>query len=252
MEMDAQDGVILKGAMHMRKFFMTAFALSAVLVLASSSFALERTTIRATDDLGNQWNAGSTCNVSYYNVCTGWLWVWSGWVPGDGIGVCITSCCPGQTQLTQSTMDVISAAPPGYGFTGTIQVNAADANCCPTGAPIQQQAWLPVTRLNTYAWNANVPSNFVISVTFGPATDGNLNKPATDHPAAGPTGPQPCGACYPATRVNHSFAYPAAAPCPGSAFFDGVCNAELEWTASLSCEVAVEPESWGNIKNLYR
>ena len=238
----------------MRKFFMTAFALSATLVLASSSFALEKTARALTDDSrADAWNAGGSCTIQYYNFCTGWLWVWSGWAPGNEVGVSNVSCCGGgASTLTASWHYILSAGPSGYGFTGTIEASAADANNCPTGAPIQSQVFLPVSGWNNYLWSASVPANFVIHATFGPAT-GNPTALATDHPAAGPTGPQACGTCYPTTRVNHSFDYGTAGACPGSTFNDGICDSQLYWDCDVVCSgVAVEPQTWGNIKNLYR
>ncbi|MBZ0267963.1 hypothetical protein K8I85_07395, partial [bacterium] len=77
----------------------------------------------------------------------------------------------------------------------------------------------------------------------------------TDHPAAGPTGPQACDLCYPSTRTIHTFRFGNAdSPlCPGSPLNDGVCDAEaLYWSAQFSCAISVEPTSWGSLKNLYR
>lgn len=240
----------------MRKFFLTAFALSALFVMASSSFALEKSSERFSDDRADAWNAAGTCVIRYYNSCNDWLWVWSGWGAGDQVGVCYTTCCASteQTTLTASWTYMRSVAPSGYGFTGTIQVAAADANCCPTGANLAQQSFLPVTRWNQYLWGINVPSRFVVYSTFGP-TAGIPTLVATDHPAAGPTGVQACGTCYPLTRDAHSYYYgaPGAPVCPGSVFNDGVCNAAMFAECSVVCStISVEPQTWGNIKNLYR
>jgi hypothetical protein len=244
----------------MRKFFLTAFVLSAMLVFATSSFALEKTSIRATDDSRvDGWNASTTCAVWYYNFCTGWLWAWSGWGNGDILGVCYDTCCPPgfQTGLNITWHDISPPTPAGYGFTGSMGVYAADANCCPTGAPIAAQPWLPtLSRWNSLQWGCvQVPNRFVLAVTMPGATN-NPTRILTDHPAAGPTGPQACGFCYPNPRVNHTFYYgTAAAPyCPGTILTDGVCGAELEWEAWLCCmePIGVEENSWGSIKNLYR
>lgn len=239
----------------MRKFFMTAFALSAMLVLASSSFALEKTTARMTDDSrADGWSAGASCTVQYYNFCTGWLWVLSGFAPSDQFGVCFDTCCGGPANLAASWHYVISGTPSGYGFTGTIAASAADANCCPSGAPIASQVFLPVTGWNAYAWAAAVPGQFVIHVTLGPSAIASPLAVATDHPGAGPTGPVACGTCYPVTRVNHSYYYGPAGACPGSVFFnDGVCDAQLLWDCDITaCDISVEPSTWGSVKNLYR
>lgn len=239
----------------MRKFFMTAFALSAMLVLASSSFALEKTSARLADESrADAWNAGTTCTITYYNICTGWIWILSGFAASDQFGVCFQSCCtPGeQTGLVASWHYVYSGTPSGYGFTGTMAVSAADANCCPSGAPIESQVFLPVTGWNVYGWTAAVPSNFVVHATLG-AGGGSPLALATDHPGAVAGGPPACGTCYPTSRVNHSYYYGPGGACPGSVFFnDGVCDAQLLWDVDLACEVSVEPQTWGNIKNLYR
>jgi hypothetical protein len=244
--------------MHMRKFFLTAFVLSAMLVLASTGFALEKTSVLVSDtDRADGWNAATTCSVIYYNFCAGWLWGWTGWGNGDVLGVCFDNCCPGGT-LVASWHDVRTPAPGGYGFTGTIGVYNADASCCPVGAPIQAQPWLPTASgWNGFAWSAPVPAKFVLAVTF----PGPTNSPSTiitDRGAAGTTGPQPCGTCYPANRVVHTFYYgTAAAPyCPGTVLNDGICDIELVWDVMITgvdCgTVSVEESSWGAIKGLYR
>jgi hypothetical protein len=239
----------------MRKFFMTAFALSAMLVLASASFALERTSIKVSDDdsRADAWNASTSCSIIYYNFCTGWLWGFTGFAGGDRFGVCFESCCPTGNQATLATTwhDFRSPVPAGYGFTGVIDVSAGDANCCPSGAPIASQPWLPAANgWNAFNWGVPVPPRFVVTVTIAAAGSGPIVV-ITDHPAAGTTGPVACGTCYPLTRVNHSYGYLA---CPGSIFFnDGVCDAQLVWDAALVCDtISVEQETWGGIKNLYR
>jgi hypothetical protein len=239
--------------MHMRKLFLTAFVLAASLVFATSGLALEKTAARLSDDTRpGDWNAGTTCSVGYYNTCTGWVWVWSGWGPGDRLGVCFDNCCGAQATVVSNFTYVWTAAPSGYGFTGTISAGHADPNCCPT-LPQQSQTFLPISGWNQYLWNAVIKETFVVAVTLGPAS-GSPMAFSTDHPAAGPTGPQACGSCYPLTRANHSYYYGTAASplCPGSALNDGVCDSQLMWDAQIACVVSVEESSFGSIKNLYR
>ena len=65
----------------MRKFFVTAFALAATMVFATSALALEalaiRKSARLVDDRSDDWNSATTITIAYYNICTGWVWVWS-------------------------------------------------------------------------------------------------------------------------------------------------------------------------------
>jgi hypothetical protein len=243
--------------MHMRKFFLTAFVLAASLAFATSGLALEKTAARMTDDTRpGDWNAGTTCVVAYYNTCTGWVWVWSGWGPSDVIGACFENCCsPNVGILAASWTYVWTAAPSGYGFTGTIAVSSANSQCCPA-TQLASQTFLPISGWNSYLWNTNIGtgSSFVVSVTHG-TTSGSPLAYASDHPAAGPTGPAACGTCFPDTRVEHSFYYgtPGAPLCPGSSLNDGsLCGAEWLWDAEVVCMVSVEESSFGAIKNLYR
>jgi hypothetical protein len=247
--------------MNSRLRFLAVAAWCLSLAVPTTSSALEKKSVRAPDD-GNEWRGGSTaCTVSYYNICTGWLWVWSGFVPEERIGVNFESCCSpplGEAALESTELFWATGAPAGYGFTGTIDLWAADANGCPVGPSLASQPHLP-TELTVWATAdfssapVSLPSSFVLTYTFGTG----LSNPAaigSDHPAAGPTGPAACGTCYPNGRTNHSFDYgtPASPTCPGSVFNDGVCNAELMIEANLSCTTSVDESSWGQIKGLYR
>jgi hypothetical protein len=235
----------------MRKCFVTAFVL--VLLVASASFALEKTAMRATDiERSDQWNAQTTCSVGYYNYCTGWIWVWGGWSPFDIIGVCYNSCCdPGDITALMTTWELVyTAAPAGYNFTGMIEVRPACDACIP---PIAGQPFYFYSGWNGHAWGVPVPNSFLVTVTMGPGP-ALPSRFASDHPAAGPTGPQACGYCYPMPRTCHSFYYGTAASpfCPGTSLTDGICCVEFVWDCALTCDIAVEQESWSNIKALYR
>jgi hypothetical protein len=247
----------------MRKFFVTTFVLAAMICLATSAMALEKKAVSFDDNRSDDWNAGATCRVNYYNTCTGWVWCWSGFVHNAQIGLCLDCCCaPGeQAALLQSTHFLCTSAPSSYGYTGTIAVRNVDAQCCPVGAPIASQPYLPdyVTfPFQTVAWGGvNVPCRFALVVTV--ADNLGIGNPAafgTDHPAAGPTGPPACGSCYPLNRVNHTFYWSNGSTtlCPGSPLNDGLCDAQLFWDIDFACggPISVEESSWGSIKGLYK
>jgi hypothetical protein len=149
-----------------------------------------------------------------------------------------------------------SSAPAGYGYTGTIDVFAVDGNECPTGLALASTTLLPVSGWNGVGLgHVDVPPNFAVSFTFGsaPATPASITS---DHPAPGPTGPAACGTCYATTRSTHSYYWGNASSvvCPGSTFFDGVCDAAFLWDVSMHCQapVSLQSTSWGAIKGLYR
>lgn len=234
----------------MRKFFLVSFVLCAMLALASAGFALEKTPVLDTANGPDSWTASSTCAIIYYNRCTLWSWAWSGWGPGDRVGVCADACCTGS--VAQTAIRIFTGAPTGYGFTGTASIANVDANCCPTNT-LASQPWLPTGPFDVHNWTQNVGSKFAVIYTYGPGA-ANPSNIGTDHPAAGPTGPQACGYCFPLDRANHSFYWGTAATpvCPGSVFNDGVCDAQLRLDLYMNCVVAVENDSWGSVKNLYR
>jgi hypothetical protein len=235
----------------MRKCFVAAFVL--VMLVASSSFALEKTAVRATDiERADSWSAATTCSVAYYNYCTGWIWVWSGWSPTDMLGVCFNPCCRNPNGLAglQATWEYIwTGAPAGYGFTGTIEILPE----CTPSVPIAGAPFYFYSGWNGHVWGVQVPDPFMVRVTLGP-TPASPMTIMTDHPAVGPTGPQACGYCYPNPRTCHSY-YLGTSGSPyaaGVSMSDGICCVELVWDAQFSCNVAVEDASWANIKALYK
>lgn len=240
----------------MRKSLLAAAVITfAALALATAAPALEKTAVRLTDERQpRDWNAGLTCSLAYWNICTGWLWLWSGWSPNDMLGVCYdVTCCPPPAALETTLFYVWTAAPSGWGYDGTISVSNADADGCPVGAPLASQLFNPMTGWNAYDWGVTVGSRFVVQAVMGPGHGAPIVFPS-DHPAAGPTGPVACGLCYPADRPAHTYYYGTAGSplCPGSSLHDGVCAAELWMNAGLSCATSAESASWGAIKNLYR
>jgi hypothetical protein len=245
--------------MNTRLRFLSLAALIAVLLVPSSGLALEKATARMTDiEPDGTWRGSSTCSVSYYNTCTGWIWQWNGWSPSDQLGTTFNACCPGGTAVTGAQIYAWTGSPSGYGFTGSMDLFNADGDLCPTGAALASVPLLPVSGWNAAAFGggSGVPvagSNFSVVVTMG---TGSSNPVAfvTDHPAAGPTGPAACGSCFPTTRAAHSFYWgtPTTPVCPGSPLFDGICDAELFSFATMICTTPVESSTWGQVKNLYR
>ena len=242
----------------MNSRFLIVAALVLALCVPTTGLALEKAAAVARDiEHDSAWRGSTTCSVSYWNTCTGWLWTWDGWGPNDQLGVTFDSCCPSGTSVTGVQIYVWSGSPSGYGFTGSVDLYNADANDCPTGAPLAQQPHLPVNGWNAIpfggAGGVPVTGSFSVVMAMGPGAANPVIIPS-DHPAAGPTGPAACGSCYPTTRETNSFYWgtPSTPVCPGSPLFDGICNAELWFDAAMTCTTPVEPTSWGQVKNLYR
>jgi hypothetical protein len=169
------------------------------------------------------------------------------------IGSVVESCCP-NADLFGTSIRVRTGSPSGYGFTGSIAVHAVDGSDCPTGPAIAAQPFLPTSGWQPVAWGVPVPNRFAMAITFAGAS--NPASMRTDHPSAGPTGPDACGTCYPTNRETRSFYYGTASSplCPGSAFADDAsdCDAELMWDQFMTCTVSVENTTFGKVKSLYR
>jgi hypothetical protein len=234
--------------------FLSLVTLPFVLAHAAPVTALEKTSARITDDHPEQWNASTSGTIRYYNNCTGWVWVWSGWSPGERLGVCFDTGAPVNTLVTTWAL-TFSGVPSGYGFTGTI--SAMDGCDC-SASPLATQPYVPPV---TSGWSATawggvvVPSPFLISVTWSASTGfTNGTGLASDHPFAGPTGPTACGTCFPSNRTVHSRYYGVGgANCPsGVTLSDGLCDIEFMIDAEVRIPFGLQGESWGRVKTLYR
>jgi len=243
-----------------RSCLVGALVLLSVL-LPGSATALEKTLQRFPDE--RDWtSSGANCELAYYNVCTGWVWVWSGWQPNERVGVVFDACCS-NARLVSTWLYVWTGAPGGYGFTGTFTIQAADENGCPTGPPLLGDLFNPHHGNEIGNWRfptvlpMPIPDRCVAMITFGPGSYTPIALPS-DHPPAGPTGPPACGTCYPMGRPPHSFRYGTVdlPLCPGTPLTGetgNLCSAELLFTAELTCTGPEEEQrTWHSIEGLYR
>lgn len=226
----------------------------AATLAATPALALEKTAARVIDR-DDAWNAAGTYDVRYYNTCTGWVWIWRYWDDGEQVAVDFGSTCYNPTFLVTTTQLIYSGLPSGYGFTGTIEARTPGCG----GVSLDSQSWLPPvgTGWDVVSWGGlPVPSTGLEIVITWRVYPGLLNWMglASDHPLAGPTGPTACGLCFPSTRTTHSRYYGVnGAYCPsGIALSDGLCDVEWLMEAVMACEFAVESQSWGKVKSLYR
>jgi hypothetical protein len=255
----------------------TVWRLSTLPVLAAvwglgcvpAARALEKVSVRLPADALDEWSArGTILTISYFNLCSGWTWAWSGFEPGERVGVNFRTVPSTDVEpyLVFSRQYVVTGAPSGYGFTGVLSVHQADASGCPVDPPLASYPWLPAFGDNLYNWIMQVPWGYpgwVLLYTSGPG-ENNPVAFLSDRPAGAPGPAADCGLCYPVSRQVRSFRYgTSAAPlCPGVPFVDTECAAELVWVAdgyflpwtnpALPAQESVESRSWGGVKSLYR
>ena len=217
----------------------------------TGAVTLEKTLSRLDDE--DDWSSSGTGSftLQYWNSCVGWSWVWSEWGLYERLGVAFDA---GESAYLESVeMSISRGAPPGYGFTGFLQVYLTTANECLFGGAMFTVPTLLQEGVVNYPLGVMVPARFAVTYTMtGPSW--NPIRFRTDFSAAGPTGPAACGTCFPTTRITHSYSYGTAANplCPGIRLNDNVCDCELLWTAHLNRPVSVEEGNWGAIKSLYR
>ena len=72
--------------MRTKNFLGAATLALALVAFVSPASALEKRAGLAVED-DRAWEAGGSVTISYYNICTGWVWIWSGWSPNDVVGV---------------------------------------------------------------------------------------------------------------------------------------------------------------------
>jgi len=240
----------------MRAPLIASCAVVLSVVAGSPARALEKTPVRAPDESGNEWNAGSSYTIAYYNTCQGWIWVWAGFSPGDQIGTCVDYCDGFGTALGLWLFTEYTS-PSGYGFTGTISIRSADGSCCPVNT-LASQPWLPQDGWNFYPFLVGVQHAPTLAVLqwAAPPCCVAVSRIGSDRAAAGATGPPACGTCYPTTRVTRSFYYGPAGQtlCPGTRMNDGLCDVEwmIDFVVGMCKPVSVDASSWGQVKALYR
>jgi hypothetical protein len=245
--------------------FLVLAAPIGLLGLASETAALEKVSARFTEgEHGDVWNRATTpCAVQYYNTCTGWIWLLGGWDPGDQFGVWFDPCCTSGYPthwLVDAWMFVDSTPPGGYGYTGTLDVWAADAQNRPTGSPLYTESFMPLTGWNLRDWSlAPIEVSggpFVVTYTL-PLTPGNTIVTASDHPDPVPSQGVPAagGLCYPVSRVVHSALFADSVQTQYVTFADNTGDVEFLMDVDLICDdqpSPVQDETWGKIKALYR
>ncbi|GJM43658.1 MAG: hypothetical protein DHS20C21_05000 [Gemmatimonadota bacterium] len=238
----------------------SALMIALLIAVPCVATALERTAARVSEDAVEDWIAGASCPVSYYNNCHGWGWSWGSggntspryhWQDKDVFGIIYDPCCANAT-LNETSTYIFDGFLPGWGYTGTIEISSASANGCPD-VLLAQQAFLPTSGSTVHSWDLPTPERVVLTFTVSdPGILLTFLCLATDTPNLD------SGICYPSDRETHSFYYGNEGQnCPGWPLYQGVGNAEwLYWVASFSCPTSVDDgapfRSWGGIKSLYR
>lgn len=147
----------------------------AVLPLSHPTAGLQKTLARMPEkDRTDQCNAATTCTLACYNTCTGWIWLWR-FFECDVLGFCYTSPCESATGLLTTSVLTCSWVPPGWAYTGTIDVWETDLVCC-TKSYLSGQPFDFSGGWSRNEWNdLLVPNRSLITVAIGPNSAHPLN-----------------------------------------------------------------------------
>jgi hypothetical protein len=129
--------------------------LALLLVLASSAFALEQKAVQMREDFGTEPLYTTYMNYYYYIPCptSSWFWNYTGWTPGDMLGVFFTIGDPSMGRVGAGCPPYLTSDPAlahtieqfrvldfaGYGtiypglFTVNFDIWCADERGCPVG-----------------------------------------------------------------------------------------------------------------------
>lgn len=202
----------------------------------------------------NQAGGTGPCTLIYYNFCSGWIWIWSGFGAGDVIGVNYdlpTDCgkLAGETCCLTGHFWYWRYTQPAYGFTVTYGLYDTDAQGCITGTSYGSATLDPVERWN-YTAGLGCASTDVVALT-ATFDAGVLPYATTDNNASNANAAGCGGLIGTGTSLQH-IAAGTTQYCPPAAFADGLGYTDMAVVAFFNCGTATEEASWGEIKSLFQ
>lgn len=190
---------------------------------------------------------GSCANYRWYNLCSGYLWIYGDWACGEAVGVQFggpEQPCVAPGNVVKRAITYYRNVRAGYG-TVDVHIDADDnGDGCPDATLASDLDLDPGLRWNCSEFNVCIPSGFVIIRTH--LDGGGEPTLATDGPFS--------EACDP-IGVPRSFYYgingSACIPWQGptSRYDNFLCWLIVD---SGDCSTSTESTSWGRLKGLYR
>jgi hypothetical protein len=205
--------------------------------------------------------ASGTCSIVYYNLCSGWLWVWSGWEPGDEVGVVFDlpadcGALPNEVCTNTEFWWYWRYTSPGWGYTITFNLYRVDEDGCKVGASLATIAGYDPSGAHypgplVFPEVVDLTGRVAIAATWD---KGTLPHLATDNNAKNLAAPVLCPGYSPSPV--HSFFYggPSAPYCPPLDFQDSHGPVQILMDASFECHpgTGTAESSWSAVKTLFR
>jgi hypothetical protein len=193
---------------------------------------------------------GDCANLSYYNLCSGYIWVYSGLtLAGEAVGTAFVDSCVRPGNSIDKAITYFRATAPGYNQTVDVAIDVdTDANGCPDRVLAIDLNLDPGLR-----WNCSNFGNVCI-----PDDAAGLIVRTLHHGGTGPswaTDADPFGECDP-DGSDHSYYYGInLSACVPWRFGSPTGRGDnfLYWLiVDSGCLTSTEATSWGAIKGLFR
>lgn len=191
---------------------------------------------------------GDCGNLRYYNLCSGYLWIYSNFLPGEGAGVRFSGPCISGDGRVERAITYWRNVAPGYGYTVDILLDAdSDGDDCPNYNLARQLDLDPALRWNCFEPQRCIPDQ-VPALVLRAESDGGVTPGwATDGPRS--------AECDPIGSENsfyYGFGGDACVPWRIAAPTGRADNFLFWLIVDSGCATATEPRSWGAVKGLFR
>ncbi len=234
----------------------TSIALAAMILIAPHASAFEARLMK--ESLGAKLGTsgcplptntdGTAANYRWYNVCSGYIWIFAAASQGEGMGVLFGG--PEQPEVNDS--NVVKRAitywrnvVPNYSQTVDIFVDLDSGDGCPDSPWLEDLNLDPGLRWNCSEFAAQIPAGIEYLIVRHEHDGGAGANPATDGPFSQQCDPPSTPHSY-YYGINLSACIPWIGP-------DGTDDNFLYWLILDSpAPNAVEPSTWGAIKGLFR
>jgi hypothetical protein len=242
-----------------KSYLVTVVAGLLALVMAACAFALEPTAIR--ESLGDAPGGapppcllpintnGSAANLSWYNVCSGYIWIFSAFSANEQVGTHFPDAAVNDGNDIKRTITYFRNVVPSYNQTVDIYVDLDNnQDGCPEANILSDLNLDPGLRWNCSEFAADIPcqtSGLVVRISHdGGAAPTIATDGARQDRCVGPSNP------------NSWYYGIGGTVCLGWVGPDGTRDNFLTWLILDDEDPcpgnANESKSWGNIKGLYK
>ena len=193
---------------------------------------------------------GTAANYRWYNVCSGYIWIYSGWVASEGVGVLFggaSNPAVNNGNDVKRTITYYRNVCPSYNQTVDVYLDNATSSGCLTSNVASDLNLDPGLRWNCSEFNSRL-CNTVYVVVRTQHDGGYAPSFATDGPYANACDPNPPQRSY-YYGLNGSACVPWAGRTDAADNF--LCWLILD-VGNPCGSNAVKQTSWGKIKGLFR